>query len=82
MLTVKAAPVHVPGGDTGVTLYTAVAAFAVVLVSVPFTLFVAVPDAPPDKLAPEGAAQAYEVPVGMTPEGVKLNGMVVHTVEL
>ena len=56
-LTVNVVPVQVPGGDTGVTLYTAVAAAAVVLLSVPVSVALpAAPDAPPVILAPAGAA--------------------------
>ena len=50
-LTVNADPVHVP--DAGVTLYTAVAAPAVVLLSVPVS-DTSLPDAPPVKFVPDG----------------------------
>ena len=67
-LTVNVEPVQLP--DVGVTLYTAVAAFAVVLVSVPFTSLWPVPDAPPVMLAPVGLLHAYVVPAGIVPVGV------------
>ena len=50
-------PVQVPGGDVGVTAYTAVTANAVVLLRVP-GIVLPVPDAPPVYPAPVGEPQA------------------------
>ncbi len=55
-LTVKDPPVHVPGGEVGVTLYIAVAALAVVLVRLSFRV-----------LCPDPAP---ELPVILLPVGV------------
>ena len=58
----------------GVTLYTAVAALAVVLVSVPVSVVLPVPDAPPVILLPVGALHEYVVPAGIIlPVGVYVN---------
>ena len=55
-VTVKLRPVHVP--DVGVTLYAAVCAVAVVLVSVPFTVLWLDAAAPPVKPVPAGLDHA------------------------
>ena len=55
-VTVNTAPVHVP--EVGVTLYAAVWAVAVVLVSVPFTVLWPDADAPPVKPVPAGLDHA------------------------
>ena len=56
-VTVKVLPVQLP--DVGVTLYVAVTDAAVVLVSVPVTIALPVPDTPPVRPVPiAGAAQA------------------------
>ena len=70
-LTVNVGPLQLPGGEVGVTLYTAVAAAAVVLVSASFNMLW--PDAAPPlpvMLLPVGVLQAYVVPVGIVPVGV------------
>ena len=70
-LTVKTAPVQLPGGEVGVTLYIAVAAFAVVLVSASFNVLWPVSAPPlPVMLMPVGVLQAYVVPKGIVPVGV------------
>jgi len=80
-LTVNAAPVQMP--ELGVTLYTAVAAFAVVLVSVPVRVALpAAPEAPPVMFAPAGVLHAYVVPVGIVPVGVYVKPTVVQLVVL
>jgi hypothetical protein len=55
-LTVKLLPVQV--AESGVTLYVAVTALAVVLVNVPLTVLCAVAEAPPVKPVPDGADHA------------------------
>ena len=58
-LTVKAAPVHVPGGEVGVTLYTAVADPAVVLLRLSCNVVCPEPDpALPLMFAPVGLDHA------------------------
>ena len=69
-LTLNTVPEHVPGGDVGVTLYTAVTADALVLVSVPFTVLWPDDDAPPVKPLPVGVLHAYVVLLGIVPVGV------------
>ena len=58
-LTIKAAPVQLPSGEVGVTLYTAVAAAAVVLLRLSYNILC--PDsgpALPEMLLPVGVPHA------------------------
>jgi hypothetical protein len=67
-VTVKVEPTQLPsaGGDVGVTVYVAVTAALVVLVSVP-PMVAPLPATPPVKPAPVGAPQLYVVPAGTIP---------------
>ena len=67
-VTVNIDPIQVP--VVGVTLYVAVNAPAVVLLSVPFTVLWPDDDAPPVKPLPVGALHAYVVLLGIVPVGV------------
>jgi hypothetical protein len=68
-VTVNIDPIQVP--VVGVTLYVAVNAPAVVLLSVPFTVLCADADAPPVTPAcTAGVAHAYVVPEAIVPVGL------------
>ena len=77
-VTVNELPAHVP--DVGVTVYVAVCAVVVGLLSVPLIVLCADPDAPPvTPPVTAGALQLYVVPAG-TPDGVTVKPLPLHTV--
>ena len=65
-VTVNVGPTQLPNNidEVGVTVYVAVTAALVVLVSVPLMFNAPAPAAPPVNPAPAGAAQLYSVPAG------------------
>src|SRR5664280_386687 len=85
-VTVNVAPTQLPNNtdDVGVTVYVAVTAAFVVLVSVPLMFAAPAPAAPPVNPAPAGAAQLYSVPAGTIPlvtsTGATVKPVALHTV--